>query len=255
MKEELLVLAKAYPTISRTYELLVCVAGITANGEWRRIYPIPWETFLKYETKFKKKQWISYELRDNKPSDRRLESRKIKFDTIEVLHEESYKNIKAMLDEKLTTLEELESVDDKTTSLGVISPKILNFVWSDWDYYDKVKDKSTQTTLNGKKAVKIEFPDKKFQYIFKCNPRCPKEHRIMCEDWELGMLYLKMKWNHGPDVAPKKVREKFLIEIPKRKYVYFVMGTHNQYPNKWLIVSVLYPKRKDIAEIETKPLF
>ncbi len=255
MREELLVLAKAYPTISTKYELLVCVAGITANGEWRRIYPIPWDIFLEYETKFKKKQWISYELRDDKPSDRRPESRKIKFDTIEVLHEESYKNIKAMLDEKLTTLEELESKDDKEVSLGVIRPNILNFVWSDWDYYDKVKEMSAQTTLNGKKAVKIDFPDKKFQYVFKCSPKCPKEHKIMCEDWELGMLYLKMKWNHGPDIAPKKVKEKFLIDIPNRKYVYFVVGTHNQYPNTWLIVSVLYPKKKEIAIIESKSLF
>lgn len=255
MREELLVLAKAYPTISTKYELLVCVAGITADGEWRRIYPIPWETFLKYETKFKKKQWISYELRDNKPSDRRPESRKIKLDTIDVLHEERYSKIKAILDEKLMTLEDLESMDDRKVSLGVVKPKILDFVWSDWDYYNKVKDKSAQTTLNGKKAVKIEFPNKKFQYVFKCSPRCTKKHKIMCEDWELGMLYLKMKWKYGSAEAPKKVREKFFIEIPRLKYVYFVMGTHNQYPNKWLIVSVLYPRRRDIAEIESISLF
>ncbi len=255
MREELLVLAKAYPTISTKYELLVCVAGITADGEWRRIYPIPWEIFLEYETKFKKKQWISYELRDDKPSDRRPESRKIKFETIEVLHEERYKNIKTMLDERLKTLEELESEDDRNVSLGVLKPRIIDFVWSDWDYYNKVKSKSAQRTLNGKKAVKIEFPDKKFQYVFKCNPRCPKKHQIICEDWELGMLYLKMKRNHGPDLAPKKVREKFLIEIPKLRHIYFVVGTHNQHPNTWLIISVLYPKKKDIAEIESKTLF
>ncbi len=67
MKEELFVLDKAYPTISKKYELLVCVARITDKGKWRRIYPIPWDIFWKYsESKFKKKQWIKYELRDDK---------------------------------------------------------------------------------------------------------------------------------------------------------------------------------------------
>jgi len=256
LKEELLVLAKAYPTISSKYELLVCVAGITAEGEWRRIYPIPWNIFTQIsESKFKKKQWIRYKLKDNRSSDGRPESRKIDFKSIEVLHEESYKNIKKMLDEKLTTLEFLQQKDNSEISLGAIKPKIQDFVWSDWDYYDKIKEKMAQTSLNGKKTVKIDFPDKKFQYIFKCNPQCPKKHRIMCEDWELGILYLKMKWNHGIESALKKVRKKFLIELPKLKYLYFVMGTHNQHRNTWLIISVLYPKKRDIAEIETISLF
>lgn len=39
MKERLLVLAKAAPEASKKYEELICVAGITEKGEWRRIYP------------------------------------------------------------------------------------------------------------------------------------------------------------------------------------------------------------------------
>lgn len=46
-REKLLVLAKTYPTISKTYEHLVCIAGITEDGEWRRIYPVPWNLFWK----------------------------------------------------------------------------------------------------------------------------------------------------------------------------------------------------------------
>ncbi len=37
-------------------------------------------------------------------SDKRPKSQKIKFETIEVLHEKSFKNTKKMLDERLTTL-------------------------------------------------------------------------------------------------------------------------------------------------------
>lgn len=45
--ESTLVLAKAYPVVSSKYEELVCVAGITSTGQWRRLYPIPWEVFWK----------------------------------------------------------------------------------------------------------------------------------------------------------------------------------------------------------------
>ncbi|MDE1768833.1 MAG: hypothetical protein KGH67_04430 [Candidatus Micrarchaeota archaeon] len=51
MKEKLLVLAKAAPEISSKYEHLVCVAGITESGEWRRIYPIPWKIFWESSSK------------------------------------------------------------------------------------------------------------------------------------------------------------------------------------------------------------
>ena len=62
-KEKLIVLGKACPIISKKYEHLVCVAGITDKGEWRRIYPVPWEVFWKGNTtRFKKKAWIEYEL-------------------------------------------------------------------------------------------------------------------------------------------------------------------------------------------------
>lgn len=59
MKERLLVLAKAVPEISSKYEHLVCIAGITEAGKWRRIYPIPWKIFWKSSSRnFKKKYWI-----------------------------------------------------------------------------------------------------------------------------------------------------------------------------------------------------
>ncbi len=41
MKQEILILAKTYPTFSQKYFELVCTAGINTQGEWRRIYPIP----------------------------------------------------------------------------------------------------------------------------------------------------------------------------------------------------------------------
>lgn len=40
VKERALVLVKAYPQPSQKYEETVCCAGITAQGEFVRIYPV-----------------------------------------------------------------------------------------------------------------------------------------------------------------------------------------------------------------------
>lgn len=53
LKEKCLVLAKTYPAISQKYASLVCVGGIKEDGIFRRIYPVPWDTFWK--TPFRKK--------------------------------------------------------------------------------------------------------------------------------------------------------------------------------------------------------
>ena len=47
MDEQIVVLAKAYPTFSKKYGQVWCLAGMTEEGEWRRIYPIPMDTYLK----------------------------------------------------------------------------------------------------------------------------------------------------------------------------------------------------------------
>jgi len=39
--KKVLITVKTYPTISGKYDELVCTAGFTKEGEWIRIYPIP----------------------------------------------------------------------------------------------------------------------------------------------------------------------------------------------------------------------
>ena len=46
-KTKVLITVTTYPLPSRSYDELVCTAGILENGEWIRIYPIPL-SFLFY---------------------------------------------------------------------------------------------------------------------------------------------------------------------------------------------------------------
>ena len=252
MKEKMLMLARACPIVSQKYEHLVCIAGITESGEWRRIYPVQWKTFWgKDAAKYKKKMWIEYELEEDKPSDHRLESRKVKPGTVRPLYEEKYSEIKKILDKKLTSIEKLSQIDHKEVSLGIIKPEIKDFIWKDSPHYKELSEKQKQQTLFEGSAVKAFVPKESFQYLFNCNGEnnC-KGHKMLCEDWELGELvrhcedYLKKGKYKDKDEMLQKVKYKMFDEMLKKKEIYFILGTHFRFPT-YMIIGFIAPRKDD----------
>ncbi|MBI5347321.1 MAG: hypothetical protein HZB66_01790 [Candidatus Aenigmarchaeota archaeon] len=251
VREKLLVLAKTCPVVSKSYEHLVCVAGITGVGEWRRIYPVPWVLFSKHcETKFKKKQWIEYELKSNEPSDHRPESRKIMPESVKPLEEADFSVIKDMLDKKLTTLEHLHKQGHHIASLGAMKPIIEDFHACDNIQEEKLIRMSTQMTLFGTKAMKIDVPEMNFNYIFRCGGQECKGHDMLCLDWELGELHRKCEEyrSHGKYKDDGEVFEKvgyrMMNDMLKKKCLYFIVGTHSTW-GTYMIISVIYPRKDD----------
>lgn len=57
-KERILVLVKTYPSPSRKYQELVCVAGVNESLRWRRLYPVPFRSLPQYQ-QFKKYSWVN----------------------------------------------------------------------------------------------------------------------------------------------------------------------------------------------------
>ncbi len=227
--------------------------SLTDKGEWRRIYPVPWEAFWKEQaTRFKKKQWIEYELESEKPSDYRPERRKVKWETIRVLGEAPYAQINGLLGNRVTTIEELESNGPKIKSLGAVKPmQVVDFLPMDNQQYEKQVYKQAQQTLNGKSAVKLEIPAYKYQYVFK-DDVSGREHRMLCEDWEVGELYRhcedyhkKGKYANEAEVQAK-VREKMMGLLAGKPDCYFIVGSHSVFPT-YMIVGVVYPKKSDIG--------
>jgi len=252
LKERLLVLAKATPEISKKYKELICVAGITDKGEWRRIYPVPWEVFWEGRaTKFKKKHWIEYELEDESPSDHRPESRKIKHETIKLLGEAKFSEIEGLLKGKLSTIENLEQLGPKVQSLGVVRPvKIKDFQAVDNEHYEELLRMKSQTTLDGNSAIRIDIPRYKYKYTF-ADDLEGREHNIICEDWEVSELHRNCekyraqgKYRDEKEVQ-EKVKERMLL-ILQNDRAYFIVGTHFRFPT-FLVVGVVYPRKADLS--------
>src|SRR5258708_32716516 len=77
-----LIVVRTYPTPARTGAEVSCTAAITEDGEWLRLFPVPWR-YLPNDQRFRKYQWI--EVSVTKASDQRPESYKLKQDGIRII--------------------------------------------------------------------------------------------------------------------------------------------------------------------------
>ncbi len=166
-KEKVLILVKAWPAWSKKYGYVICTAGITEDGEWRRLFPIPLSVYLK--DKFEKRRWIEVEIIDEKP-ERRKESRKINRHSIRILDEkEDVESVRRLLKPHITTLERLkEAYREDYTSLGVIKPLLRNFTF---DPREKEKNELInlyQQTLFSNEKIKINDIPYWPKYEFYC---------------------------------------------------------------------------------------
>lgn len=64
---KILITVKTYPTLSSKYDELVCTAGLTEEGKWIRLYPIPFRK-LDYEQRYQRYQWIEVDVEETSPT-------------------------------------------------------------------------------------------------------------------------------------------------------------------------------------------
>lgn len=284
-EKKVLITVKTYPVLSKKYDRLVCTAGITEDGEWIRLYPVPWWD-LDEEKKFKKFDWIKVKV---KPADEKLnrrESHKVKEDSIEIVdglpvsrdhsnilyektgkrkfkkfsnrkREENWKERLRIVDEaSFSSVEELrDKRDDKNYSLGAIQPKkVKNFYWEDGDdarnWEKDLVDGTQQTLAQDDYETPLEHISKVFKYNFECKDERCNEHNKMAEDWE--MLQAWRKWREEYDDSEttfEKLKQRFYTDMFEEKDSYLILGTESQY-NNFLVIGLFYPPKEIMKEVQ-----
>jgi len=264
-RKRVYITVKTYPTLSEKYDELVCTAGISEDGSWIRLYPLPFRK-LDNEQKYKKYQWIEADIERN-TSDFRFESHKVlNIDTIKVIGTgekkvdwDKRKQILFKTEKIFTNLTELIQLAKKPPyrSLAIFKPaSIIDFYSEpterDWpgDKLERIREKAKQLSLfQTSEEIEEEFKVvQKLPYIFKYKfkDNQGKESNLMIEDWEIGTLYLNCLWKANGDevTALKKVREKYWDDFVT-KDIYFFLGTrksdHHLAINPFSIVGVFYP--------------
>lgn len=277
-REKILILAKTYPTPSAKYGETTCVAGITENGEMRRLYPIPFR-MLESDSLFKKWQWIDVETYIN-TGDKRPESRKISFEKIETLDsiatDGKWKRRRSWLDNvpKITHFLPNAFVTPSLPdgiSLGIFTPQlpvkleITKAKKLEWDENDLRKLKKVEeayekahflmepTTCYKQKPLEIIPYDFHYRTKVQTSDGGEKEIRVKLIDWEVCSLYRNCKKIYGEDWQ-KPFINKIETEM-NSKDLKILMGNQHRFSYEWLGISIIYPPKQTLSETAQRSLF
>lgn len=252
-KTKVLITVMTYPHPSSGHQELVCTAGITERGDWVRLYPVDYRYRPKHQ-QFRKYQWIEVALEPvGHGHDNRRESRKPDLDSIRIIGEPLDTKDKWAARRKIIdamphhTVNELKAqFDADRASLGIVRPSRvldLDIRPADAEWKPEWQNLFSQLKLFGPPQKPLRKLPYSFHYIFECNDS-EKPHTAMCEDWELGTLFLKESDRLGSDEkAAESVRDKFFGELCRDdKETRFFMGT--RFPcNTWLVVGIFWPPK------------
>ena len=264
-KKKILIVVKAYPERSQRHGSVVCMAGLTDDYDWIRIYPVEFNYYIK-KLKFKKFTWIEASVQKASEYLMRKESYKVKRGSIRIIDthladlsgksQNSKRKIWAerriIIDKKLAgSIKDLDNRPSKPLpSLGVIKPKNFTLM-----FRKPIKDiiiereKMVQKTIDG---TKLYIPDKIehcISYRFRCNDsNCScnlskrKYHDMQCEDWELFEVIRKSTWGNLPEEKERNIRQKFHDDMKTKRDLYFFVGKHSRW-GTWIIIGLFYPPK------------
>lgn len=272
-KTRILILCKTYPSPSATYMETSCVAGMDASGNLIRLYPVPFRLVTE-DQQFSKWQWIEASIEKNS-SDHRPESHKIGVDTIrlqEVLPPSKEWSLRREMLDKLTVFKSFEALDqarlDSNVTLGLIRPERITALnirkapsesWTD-EELEKLEKLQRQPGLFEQDEVKsslrrLEKVPYDFYYTYECTVDGEvKTHNHKIVDWEASQLYRNLRRTHGAHGWEKPFRHKLEVELPGKDLM-LLMGTIHRFPHQWLIISLIYPPKRQPGVDQQMSLF
>ncbi|WP_299615730.1 hypothetical protein [Pelagibius sp.] len=231
-------LVKALPHVGDKHGETVCCAGVTINGEWRRLFPVSFRSLDK-ERKFNRWDWIEYNWRSPK-SDRRPESRHVQENSIRVLHKLVQKERHTFL-QRIVRQSVLEA-EEAGETLVLIRPKESWFYWE-----EKSPEKLEQQSKEYQAAAsQLSFfaDDKRplvpcpFEFKFRYRSADGQPHTATCDDWETSATYFRLERRHGSATALERMSTIFNQQYVSAGMA-FAMGTHSRFPKTWLLVGII----------------
>lgn len=260
---ELLVLVKAYPSISIKHGEAVCVAGLRVDSpspRWVRLFPVGFRD-LPAEQQFRKYDVVQVRVQKH-GSDLRAESYRPDLSSIRVgqhlspgKHWPSRRQwVEPMLGLTMCGLDRGRRSGGDGPSLGVVRPRrVIDMAVRDSEPWSP----SQLNTLHQGSllAVKseLERPTHSFVYRWQCEEPGCRGHEQTVVDWELGQAYRSWR-GRGRDVV-EAVRQKWLSELcAEHRDTLFFVGDQHQRPGSFMVLGVFYPERRPNADQLTLPL-
>jgi hypothetical protein len=236
-KSRTLILVKALPQPSKKHSETVCCAGVTANGEWKRLYPIRFRQLSEGST-FRRWDWVDFEygppLRDS-----RRESCRVFEDRICVTGHMKQSERARFLNQLI--MPSINEAAAQGMSLALIRPQECVFRYrkksaSDLEFErERFALAARQQSLFDKELAALEPTPYEFKFDF--DDGTP--HSFTCADWEVHTTFYKRRNESGSEEdALRWMDEKFNDEYP-RKGMAFAVGTIAAFPTTWMLLGVI----------------
>lgn len=256
LERDVLITVKAYPNPSKKYQETVCVAGVTKEEGWVRLYPISFRHLPK-GLQFKKYQTVHLRMRkheDTRPESYRPDQQNFRLGKIISAADGGWNERKSWLQPtaKASMCEILALQREKGVSLGMFKPKEIR------DLVIEKADREWNDIINqlslfehpGKPLEPIPF---RFKYSYVCDdPHC-NGHEQSIIDWEACELYRKLKQSETSEHSLRaKMRQKWIDELwGKDKDSYLFVGNQRVHPRSFLILGVFWPPQpKDSKQMK-----
>lgn len=232
-----LILVKALPQPSKTYGETVCCAGITAQGAWKRLFPVRFR-HLSGDTAFRRWNWVEFSYR-RPTADPRMESCHVFEDTISVVGSLAGSNRSRLLS-RVVVGSAVEAMA-QGKSLALIRPRSVRF---------KIRPKqegqieaeraafaraAQQGSMFDKELAKIEPSPFIFAFRFEDTAG---QHTYTCGDWEIHATFWRWRQSMGEQAAIAEMHRVFGEEYPL-KGMAFAIGNQAKRPQTWQLLGVI----------------
>lgn len=231
------VLIKALPQPSKTYGETVCCAGVTAEGTWKRLFPVRFR-HLKGENSFSRWDWVSFNYGRPK-SDPRTESCHV--------HEESIKISGKLAELERTALLELlivgsgKEAGERGQSLALIRPRNTRFNYrrkTDGEIEEERQayaHAARQLTMFDHELAKLDPTPYEFTFRFE---DASGHHTYRNGDWEAHAMFWNGRRRTSETEALRWMCETFNEAYPSAGMA-FAIGNLAKRPQTWQLLGVL----------------
>jgi hypothetical protein len=256
-KKRVLITVRTYPVPARKNIEVSCTAGVTEDGRWMRLFPVPYR-LLDHDKQFTKYQWIQADVM-KAPADPRPESHKLNEDTIQTGAKVSSADgwrarkeiLKPLMRPSMCAIKREADANGHPT-LGLFKPASIKRLILEADDPAWTAEESAalkqEDMFKKAPAQELEKIPYNFKYEYRCADAECTGHTMTCFDWEVCQSYRQWKRDYGSDWEGK-FRLRYEREMISKYDTHFFVGNMHRHPTSWIIVGLFYPPKQAMDDL------
>jgi hypothetical protein len=242
-RERILITVRTYPTISENNVETVCTGGITADQQWRRLYPIS----LRYLSD--EQQYTTYDIVevDVKPgNDGRIETRKPHTPSLKIVgHIDDWGQRCEWINPTIFPAMKV-MIEAKATLAPVAVRQVLDFIVEDssteWSAKQLEKLKQEQMFEKRKDLEKVPY-----DFFLRWKDGNGDEFKSRVLAWEMLQTWRNFSSQYADPLD--RMRDKWMTDVcdTSRRSLSFFMGNYHNHRQWFSVTGIFNPPKKDAA--------